>query len=99
MWADLHADVCVWLWVLGPQNINLNGTTMGSADDMAAMMTLVNRTQLRPVIDSVRPLDEVVAALERMRRGDQCGKLVLTMGPAAETAGARGPPAAAVARL
>jgi zinc-binding alcohol dehydrogenase/oxidoreductase len=33
-----------------------------------------------PAIDSVRPLAEAEAAYERLRSGEQMGKLVLTMG-------------------
>jgi NADPH2:quinone reductase len=33
----------------------------------------------RPVIDSVRPLEEAAAAHERMQAGEHFGKLVLTV--------------------
>ena len=52
---------------------------MGSREDFEEMLTLVNRTQLRPVVDTVRPFAETKAALDRMRDGTQFGKIVLTM--------------------
>jgi len=59
---------------------------MGSDEEFGEMLTLIERTQLRPVIDSVRPFSETKDALDRMREGGQFGKLVLTMDAAAPAA-------------
>ena len=49
---------------------------MGTPADFAAMVKLYDGG-LRPVIDKVFPLDQVVAAHARMDAGDQFGKIVL----------------------
>lgn len=57
---------------------SLLGTMMGSPDDFAGLLRMVDQASWCPVIDSVRPLDEAAAALERMVSGAQFGKLVLS---------------------
>jgi NADPH:quinone reductase-like Zn-dependent oxidoreductase len=59
------------------KQLKLIGSTMGSPADFAAMLQFVNRHRLTPVVDRVFPLEEGVAALERMKQGEQFGKLVL----------------------
>ena len=53
------------------------GTTMGTDEDFAAMLALVNSKKLIPKVDQVYPLAEAEKAFDRMRAGDQFGKLVL----------------------
>jgi zinc-binding alcohol dehydrogenase/oxidoreductase len=57
--------------------ISLLGTTMGSPREFAALLEVVERGGLTPVVDSVRPLGEASAAHERLERGAHFGKLVL----------------------
>jgi zinc-binding alcohol dehydrogenase/oxidoreductase len=59
------------------KQLSVLGTTMGSPADFTAMLELVARRAIRPVLDRVYPLDEVGAALERLERADQFGKIVL----------------------
>ncbi len=56
---------------------SLLGTMLGGPDDMAGLLRMVADGLWCPVIDSVRPLDQAPAALDRMVSGDQFGKLVL----------------------
>ena len=56
---------------------SIHGTTMGSRQDFAALMRMVEAGTWRPVIDSVRPLAEAEAAHDRMKAGEHFGKLVL----------------------
>lgn len=58
---------------------SIRGTTMGSARDFAGLLRMVEGGAWRPVIDSVRPLAETVAAHDRMAAGEHFGKLVLTI--------------------
>jgi zinc-binding alcohol dehydrogenase/oxidoreductase len=58
---------------------SIRGTTMGSARDFAATLRMVDSGAWHPVIDSVRPLEEVEAAHDRMKAGEHFGKLVLSM--------------------
>ncbi len=69
---DVRSVYLSWLSVLG--------TTMGSARDFAALLRLVETGAWRPVIDSVRPLEEAAAAHERLLSGEHFGKLVLAIG-------------------
>jgi len=57
--------------------LRLIGTTMGTDEDFSAMLSLVNSKQLTPVVDQVFPLADAEKAFDRMRAGDQFGKLVL----------------------
>jgi NADPH:quinone reductase-like Zn-dependent oxidoreductase len=50
---------------------------MGSPRDFERLLTLIDRGGWSPVIDSVRPLADGVAAYERLESGRQMGKLVL----------------------
>lgn len=55
----------------------LIGSTMGSHEEWAEVVELV-ADGLPVVVDRAVPLDEYPAALERLRAGEQLGKLVLT---------------------
>ncbi len=57
---------------------SLLGTQLGGPDDMAGLLRMVDTATWCPVLDSVRPLADAAAAVERMVGGDQFGKLVLT---------------------
>jgi NADPH:quinone reductase-like Zn-dependent oxidoreductase len=69
--AQLHR---VW-W----KQLTIYGSTMGTREDFAAMLELVESGRARPVIDEVFPLEETRAAHERMERGEQFGKIVLAV--------------------
>ncbi len=56
---------------------SLLGTTMGSARDFAGLLEAIDAATWRPVVDSVTPLAEGVAAYERLASGGQMGKVVL----------------------
>ncbi|HEU5039292.1 MAG TPA: zinc-binding dehydrogenase [Gemmatimonadales bacterium] len=57
------------------------GSTMGSRREYAEIVRLAHQGRLRPVVDRVVPLADGAAAYERMRRGEQTGKLVLEVWP------------------
>jgi NADPH:quinone reductase-like Zn-dependent oxidoreductase len=57
------------------------GSTMGSRREYAEIVRLAHQGRLWPVVDRVVPLAEGAAAYERMRRGEQTGKLVLEVRP------------------
>ncbi|MGO1316621.1 MAG: zinc-binding dehydrogenase, partial [Cellulomonadaceae bacterium] len=57
--------------------ITVRGVTMGSRDDLAALVSLCARTGLRPPIDEVLPLERVREGLERMSAGSVFGKIVV----------------------
>jgi zinc-binding alcohol dehydrogenase/oxidoreductase len=56
------------------------GTTMGSPRDFAGLLSLVDGApDWRPVVDSVRPLEEAAEAQAAMERREHTGKLVLSV--------------------
>jgi NADPH:quinone reductase-like Zn-dependent oxidoreductase len=57
--------------------LQLIGTTMGTDQDFAEMLALVDRLQLKPRIDTVFPLKDAGLAFDRMKEGIQFGKIVL----------------------
>lgn len=61
------------------KEISIIGSTMGSMDDFSKMIKLVNEKEIHPVIDRVYSLREVNKALERIEKGQNFGKIVLTI--------------------
>jgi NADPH:quinone reductase-like Zn-dependent oxidoreductase len=59
--------------------IDILGSTMGSDADFAAMVALVNKHRIVPVVDASYALSEGNDALKRMDQGEQFGKIVLTI--------------------
>jgi zinc-binding alcohol dehydrogenase/oxidoreductase len=55
------------------------GSTMGTADEFAAMVALINAHKIVPIVDSVYDLKDGNAALQRMDEGGQFGKIVLAI--------------------
>ena len=58
--------------------LSIVGSTMGSREDLVALLDLLERTGVRPAIDRVRPLAKAREAFAAMERGGLRGKLVLT---------------------
>ena len=59
------------------RQLSLLGTTMGSPDDWAAMMSFVAQHQIKPIVSDVFPLADAAQAFDLMERGGQCGKIVV----------------------
>jgi NADPH:quinone reductase-like Zn-dependent oxidoreductase len=53
------------------------GSTMGTKEELAGLLSMCATTGIRPIIDSVLPLRDAREAFERMEKGDLFGKLVL----------------------
>jgi len=62
------------------RQISLHGTTMGSPEDFAAMVRLVEEHRVVPVVDAVFPLARADEALRRMETAAQFGKIALRIG-------------------
>lgn len=58
--------------------MDLLGSTMGNAGEFRAVLEAIDGG-LRPVVDSVYPLGEVQAALQRLDAAEQFGKVVVSM--------------------
>ena len=69
--AEINLQRLYW------NQLTVMGSTMGSDEDLRQMLKAVNAAKLRPVIDSVRPLDDVREVMNKMEEGRQFGKIVL----------------------
>jgi NADPH:quinone reductase-like Zn-dependent oxidoreductase len=69
----VELDVRVMFW----KQLSVLGTTMASKAEFEAMLQPVFTGRLRPVIDTVMPLDQAREAHERLEAGGQFGKIVL----------------------
>ena len=54
------------------------GSTMGTRDELAALVTLLDATGARPLIDRTLPLTEPARGSRRWPSGDVFGKIVFT---------------------
>ena len=71
--TEAQIDVGTLFW----NQLTLLGTTMGSPADFEGMLAFVAQHQIKPVIDSVRPVEEVGAAFRHLAAARQIGKVVL----------------------
>jgi NADPH:quinone reductase-like Zn-dependent oxidoreductase len=55
------------------------GSTMGTRGELQRLVSMVDATGVRPVIDSVRPLADAQSGFAEMLNGDQFGKIVFTI--------------------
>jgi len=60
--------------------LSVVGSTMGTLDELDALVSLLVDTGVRPTIDASYLLTDARAAFERLESGDVVGKLVLTNG-------------------
>lgn len=68
---DLSPQVIFW------RQLNILGTTMGDSNDFASMLDLCTRHGIRPVVDSVYPLEKGNDALRALGDYSPTGKIVL----------------------
>ena len=59
------------------KQITLVGSTMGTGQDFVDMLNFVTAYEIVPIVDSVYSLAEAPSAFERMRAGEQFGKIVI----------------------
>jgi NADPH:quinone reductase-like Zn-dependent oxidoreductase len=62
------------------QKAVVSGTPSISADDYRTLMSLADRGELKPVIDSVLPFAQIVEAHRRVDSGHKVGSVVVTFG-------------------
>ena len=58
--------------------VTLQGSTMGNDQEFEEMIRFITTHQIKPIIDSVRPIEKVVSAFDEMKAGKQFGKMVIT---------------------
>lgn len=59
--------------------LSVVGSTMGTLEELQALVALLDRTGVRPVIDRVLPIADASGAFALMNAGEVHGKLVLSM--------------------
>jgi NADPH:quinone reductase-like Zn-dependent oxidoreductase len=62
------------------RQLQILGSTMGSFSEFTDLLSLVQRSGLKPVIDSEVALGDVHGALDRLDSGAQFGKIVVNLG-------------------
>lgn len=61
------------------KQIEIIGSTMASQREFRDVMKLIFRGELKPIIDSTFPLEQAREAHTRLEKGEQFGKIVLTL--------------------
>jgi zinc-binding alcohol dehydrogenase/oxidoreductase len=61
------------------KQLSIHGTTMGTRDEFLSMLDFLESRNLKPIIDKVYPFDQINEAMQRMKQGDQFGKIVLNL--------------------
>jgi zinc-binding alcohol dehydrogenase/oxidoreductase len=61
------------------KHLDILGTSMGSPEDFGGMLGLFSEGKLKPAVDDVVAMNDVVAAAERMNSSQQFGKIVLAI--------------------
>ncbi len=59
------------------KNLKIYGSTLGSREDFRQLLSFLNATQLRPILDRKFPLREARDAQQRMEDARQFGKILL----------------------
>lgn len=59
------------------QELRVQGVTMGSREDLVALLRFMARTGVRPRIDRTLPLEQAREGLARLAAGEQFGKIVV----------------------
>lgn len=61
------------------KQLRVQGSTMGSDKDFADMLDFMSEHSMMPVVDSVHPFEQAVDAFDRMKNGEQFGKIVVAI--------------------
>jgi NADPH:quinone reductase-like Zn-dependent oxidoreductase len=69
--AETNLQALYW------NQLTIMGSTMGSDEDFRRMLRAVTIAKLKPVIDSVEPLENIREAMGKMETGEQFGKIAL----------------------
>ncbi|MDR5699753.1 zinc-binding dehydrogenase [Agromyces aerolatus] len=61
------------------QHVSILGSSLGTVDDLRALASWVRTTGVKPVVDSIHPLDDAATAVARLASGDAIGKVVISV--------------------
>lgn len=59
------------------RQLNIRGATMGTRDELAQLVAMLDTTGVRPLVDEVYAMEDARDAFTAMSEGEQFGKLVL----------------------
>jgi NADPH:quinone reductase-like Zn-dependent oxidoreductase len=65
------------LTAISSKHLKIYGSTLGSREEFRQLLSFMEIAQIKPIIDSVFPLDAAAAAQRRMEEAKQFGKIVL----------------------
>jgi NADPH:quinone reductase-like Zn-dependent oxidoreductase len=71
--AQASTDLRAFYW----NQLSAMGSTLGSVEDFRQMLRAVTVNKLKPVLDTVLPLEKAREAMERMEAAGQFGKIAL----------------------
>jgi zinc-binding alcohol dehydrogenase/oxidoreductase len=69
--SDLSTRTLYW------KQISIFGSTMGTRDEFLSMLDFIESRSIKPVIDTILPLEKIGDAFRRMEETNQFGKIVL----------------------
>ena len=69
--GETHIQLVFW------KQLQIIGSTMGTPEDLQRALAFVEAGAVKPIVDSVWPLDEAREAQERMEKGEMFGKIVV----------------------
>ncbi|MHB8152253.1 MAG: zinc-binding dehydrogenase [Vulcanimicrobiaceae bacterium] len=78
-YGGTSGDATLKMFPIFWNHLTICGTSMGSPADFAGMLALVSGERLEPIVDRVFALEEIVAAAQRLERGEQFGKVVVSI--------------------
>ena len=61
------------------KQLKIYGSTLGSRDEFRELISFMNATKIKPIIDSVFPLKDAASAQRYVEEGKQFGKVVLNI--------------------
>ncbi|MEJ8756131.1 zinc-binding dehydrogenase [Pontibacter sp. H259] len=61
------------------KQLAIHGSTMGTNQDFAEMVAFVREKKVKPIVDSVFPLEQTEEAMRYMEAGKQFGKIVVSV--------------------
>lgn len=71
--APNKLNVALMFW----NHLSLMGSTMGSDQDFLTMIDFINKHQIKPILDETFSLDNAIAAFDKMKSGNQFGKIII----------------------
>lgn len=74
-----EAPTAAELSIIFFQQLRVQGSTMGTVDELGRLVRFMDKHDISPLIDRVLPLEQATEGLAAMENGDVFGKIVLTI--------------------